>query len=621
MNFVDSLLTPMRKRFQFIALYGITWIILFQFFRIFFLVYHYKKSLELPGSMWAKIAWHGLQMDISFAGYILLVPTLLIAITGKYWNWYAKFISIYSAVVSLVIVFLVIADLELFKAWGFRIDATSLHYLKTPKEALASMGAAPVIPLLLLLFALYFLVFKILQTIGKRTLPFLAKSSLIITFLLFVFLTATLIIPIRGGLQQIPMNESVVFFSDKSFANYASVNVPWNYARSLLNSSYTDRNPFIYFDQKIADKNVAALYQSTDSTTSFVNTEQPVNVLIIIWESFTAKVVAGLNGKTGITPEFEKLSEEGIFFTNMYASGNRSDKGMVAILSGYPAQPATSIIKVPKKTASLPSVPKSFQRKGYFTSFYYGGETEFANMKSYFLQQGFDKIIDKNAFASEDMNSKWGAHDHVVLTRLLNDLDVQKQPFFTTLFTLSSHEPFEVPAKTVIAGNDPEHLFLNAMHYSDASIGDFIKKAKTKPWWNNTLIVILADHGHPLPEMPLGKPGEFHMPMLWLGGALTKTGIRVDSLSSQTDLAATLLNQFKFQSDAFKWSNDIFRKNRIPFAYFAFNNGLGWIRPHGFIIRDNIGGNITEQKGNLKTSETELGKSYLQSSFNDYLKR
>ena len=611
----------MRKRFEFIALYGLTWILLFQFFRIIFLVYHYKKTLELPSSMWTRIAWHGLQMDISFAGYTLLAPTLFIAFTGRYWKWYTQSISIYNAIVSFLIVLLIVADLELFKAWGFRIDATSLHYLQTPKEAWASMAAAPVFSLILLLIALFFLVFKILQTVGRRTLSFLPKSPLLITFVSFVFLTAVLIIPIRGGLQQIPMNESVVFFSDKSFANYAAVNVPWNYARSLLNSSYTDQNPFVYVEQNVADKDVSDLYKSGDSTEIVVNSEKPLNVLVIIWESFTAKTVSGLGGMKGVTPEFEKLAKEGIMFTNMYASGNRSDKGMVAILSGYPAQPTTSIIKIPKKTGSLPSVPKTFKEEGYFTSFYYGGETEFANMKSYFLQQGFDKIIDRNDFSSADMNSKWGAHDHVVLNKLLSDLDGQKQPFFTTLFTLSSHEPFEVPLKTAIPGNDIEHLFLNAMHYSDASIGEFIKKAKTKPWWNNTLVVIIADHGHPLPELPLGKPNEFHIPMLWLGGALKENGIRIDSLCSQTDLAATLLNQLKFPSEPFKWSNDIFRKNRKPFAYFAFNNGFGWMKPGGFVVRDNIGGNITEQKGNLKPNEVELGKAYLQSSFEDYIKR
>ena len=614
-------MTPMRKRLLFITLYGLLWTLFFQLFRIIFLTYHYKKSIELPVSYLAESAWHGLRMDVSFAGYILVLPVLLISFTWTGWKWYRKFISVFTAVISFIIVFLTIADLELFRAWGFRIDATSLHYLKTPQEAWASMAASPVLGLLVLFVLVYLLVFQAFRTLIERTVPYFKTVSWFFSIPVFILLAGALIIPIRGGLQLAPMNESAVFFSDKSFANYAAVNVPWNYMSSVVHTRYSKKNPFIYFEEKSADSTVASFYNRPGTIRKMINTDQPVNVVVIIWESFTAKVVAGLDGIKGITPQFESLSKEGILFTNMYASGNRSDKGMVAILSGYPAQPTTSIIKFPTKTISLPSVPGIFHKNGWSTSFYYGGETEFANMKSYFLQQGFDKLIDKNAFSSEDMNSKWGAHDHVVFKKLLTDLDSQKQPFFSTMFTLSSHEPFEVPVKTVIKGNDVEPMFLNSLHYTDASLGDFIKTAKTKAWWKNTLLIIIADHGHPLPERKEAKPSEFHIPMLWLGGVLNEKNIRIDTLCSQTDLASTLLGQLNLPTESFQWSNDIFKQSRIPFAYFAFNNGFGWIKPSGFVIRDNIGSNITEQAGNLKPIETESGKAYLQASYSDYLRR
>jgi phosphoglycerol transferase MdoB-like AlkP superfamily enzyme len=595
--------------------------VLFQFFRILFFIYHYKKTLELPSSLWVSSAWHGLQMDLSFTGYILVIPTLLIAFSARGWNWYYKTLRVFSVMVSSLIVFLVVADLELFGAWGFRIDGTSLHYLKTPVEAWASVSAAPVFSLLLLLVVLTILVNRLLNTIIKRSVLSFRPTPFAPNVIVFIILTASLIIPIRGGFQLAPMNQSTVFFSTKSFANYAAVNVPWNYVASLVNSTYSKKNPFLYSDEKEAERIVSSLYKTAGATEQLINTEQPANVVVIIWESFTAKVVAGLGGVKNVTPQFDRLSKEGILFTNMYASGNRSDKGMVAILSGYPAQPTQSIIKIPKKTVSLPSLPKTLKNAGWYTSFYYGGETEFANMKSYFLQQGFDKITDKNDFDKADMNSKWGAHDHIVLNRVLADLDSKKEPFFSTVFTLSSHEPFEVPVKTVISGNDSEHLFLNAHHYTDASISEFIEKAKTKPWWKNTLVVIIADHGHPLPETQKTKPSEFHIPMLWLGGVLEKKGVSIDSLCSQTDFAATLLNQLHMPSDSFAWSNDIMKKGRTPFAYFAFSNGLGWMRPDGFIVRDNLGGNITENSGVLHSQEEKTSKAYLQASFTDYLKR
>ncbi|SDH18049.1 Phosphoglycerol transferase MdoB [Dyadobacter soli] len=611
----------MRKRLEFIALYGLAWVVIFQFFRVIFLAYHYKKALELPSSLWVASAGHGLPMDISFAAYILGIPTLLMMFTGHRWEWYRKTLRIYTIIVVSVITLLTVVDLELFRAWGFRIDATSLHYLETPSEAFASMGAAPVWQLCLLLFALIFLVNRVLQTIVRRITGAFRLTPLWYTIPAFLVIAGSLIIPIRGGFQLAPMNESAVFFSDKSFANYAAVNVPWNYMRSVISEGYSNENPFKYLDEAEAKQTVTNLYGSEGITDQVIDTIGKKNVLVIIWESFTAKAVASLGGLKGITPQFDQIAKEGLLFTNIYASGNRSDKGMVAILSGYPAQPTTSIIKIPKKTASLPSLPTIFKERGWQTSFYYGGETEFANMKSYFLQQGFDRIVDINDFDSKDMNSKWGAHDHVVFKRLMQDLDQEKQPFFSTMFTLSSHEPFEVPTKTVIQGNDPEHLFLNALHYTDESLGAFLREAQTKPWWKNTLVVIIADHGHPLPETRKDKPSEFHIPMLWLGGALTAAPARVDTLASQTDLAATILNQMHLPSGTFAWSNDIFKKGRHDFAYFAFNNGLGWMRPDGFLVRDNIGGNITEKSGALPQQEEGLGKAYLQSSFGDYLKR
>ncbi|HWV31311.1 MAG TPA: sulfatase-like hydrolase/transferase [Dyadobacter sp.] len=611
----------MRKRLEFIALYGLAWVVIFQFFRVIFLAYHYKKALELPSSLWVASATHGLPMDISFAAYILAIPTLLMMFTGQRWDWYRRTLSIYTIVIVSLITLLTVVDLELFRAWGFRIDATSLHYLETPAEAMASMGAAPVWQLVLLLIVLIFLVNRVLQTIIRRVAGSFRRSPLLYTIPAFLIIAGSLIIPIRGGFQLAPMNESAVFFSDKSFANYAAVNVPWNYMRSVLNESYSNENPFKYSEDAEAKQTVADLYKSNGTTEQVVDTVGKKNVLVIIWESFTAKAVGSLGGLQNITPQFDQIAKEGLLFTNIYASGNRSDKGMVAILSGYPAQPTTSIIKIPKKTASLPSLPTIFKTNGWQTSFYYGGETEFANMKSYFLQQGFDRIVDINDFDSKDMNSKWGAHDHVVFKRLMHDLDQEKQPFFSTMFTLSSHEPFEVPTKTVIQGNDPEHLFLNALHYTDESLGAFLREAQTRPWWKNTLVVIIADHGHPLPETRKDKPSEFHIPMLWLGGALAAEPSRVDTLASQTDLAATILDQMHLPSGTFAWSNDIFKKGRQGFAYFAFNNGLGWMRPDGFLVRDNIGGNITEKHGALPPQEEGLGKAYLQSSFGDYLKR
>src|SRR5690606_20642672 len=200
-----------------------------------------------------------------------------------------------------------------------------------------------------------------------------------------------------------------------------------------------------------------------------------------------------------VTPRFDTYVEEGLLFSNFYAAADRSDKGLVNILSGYPSQPTQSIMKLPVKASKLPVLSKSFEEAGYATSFYYGGELEFANIKAYLMNGGFSKVVGKESFKPEDWNSKWGAHDHVVLDKLLQDLNSSEKPFFSTIFTLSSHEPFEVPIEPHIEGDDEESKFLNSLYYTDQSIGNFIEAAKKEPWYDETLIIILADHGHRMP--------------------------------------------------------------------------------------------------------------------------
>lgn len=611
----------MRKRLEYLSFSLLSWILIFQLFRLFFLFYQHDKSQHLPASIIPQIALHGLKMDLSFACYLIAIPTLLLAFTAKKWKWYTKFLSFYSAFSAVLVGLLLVSDLEVFRAWGFRIDTTPLAYLFTPNEAWASVSGSPLVFLFSLLGATIVLIFIIFQTIKKRTLASLRPTSIPINFVIFLFITAALIIPIRGGLQLAPMNQSTVYFSENNFANNAAVNACWNFFDSVLKVGDLKENPFALLDDTTAISLTNKL-KSTGNEIRILPNDQKINILLIIWESFTAKAVGSLNGMPGITPNFEKLTKEGIYFRNVYASGNRSDKGMVAILSGYPAQPTTSIIKIPSKTNTLPSLPKQLNEQGYFTSFYYGGESEFANMKSYFLQQGFDRIIDKNQFDKDDMNSKWGAHDHIVFNRLIQDIDTVRNPFFTTLFTLSSHEPFEVPVPTAIKGTSDQSLFLNALHYTDKCLGDFINKAKTKPWWDSTLVIIVADHGHPMPKISNNTSEDFHIPMLWLGGALKGKTAIIDTLASQTDLAATLLKQLNLPANDYIWSTSIFQENRIPFAYFTYNNGFGWKKPAGYFIHDNVSRKVIEHsKGYPITHELNTGRAYLQTSYNDFLTR
>jgi len=438
-----------------------------------------------------------------------------------------------------------------------------------------------------------------------------------IRMMVWLFITASLIIPIRSGIGVAPLNTGFVYFhKTKAFPNHAGINPVWNFLRSVT-SDNKNRYPNNFANDIDADFNT--LMQSDGEVVSLISKEKP-NVILIILESFTAKIIEPLGGLPGITPSLNALTKEGILFTNFYASGDRTDKGIVSILSSYPSQPRTSIIKFPDKTQSLPYLPKVMEKMGYHTSFVYGGDIGFANMESYLTTAGFGNITDDSDFDKEIDNSKWGVADHYVFNQLLAECDTAQNPFFKVMLTLSSHEPFEVPMQPVFEGQDESTKFLNSCYYTDKSLGEFISKAKEQPWWDNTLIIITADHGHRFPNPEELKEKErFKIPMLWLGGALSKRDTIINLFGGQTDISKTLLSQLKNNSSEFLFSKNLLSKNAKPFALYVFNNGFGYVSPGHEDIYDFDLQNYLKKEGGEK--ELTFGKAYMQKLFQDYNSR
>ena len=310
-----------------------------------------------------------------------------------------------------------------------------------------------------------------------------------------------------------------------------------------------------------------------------------------------------------------------MLFRNIYASGDRSEKGLVALLSGYPTQTTTSIIFDPTKTQKLQGLQGSLQQQGYHSSYYYGGELEFANIKSYLINQKFTKLVSKKDFSSKDYNSKWGVHDHILLNRLATDLSSTTPPFFTTLFTLSSHEPYEIPIPQKFIGSDEITKFKNAFYYTDQAIGKFIRDAKTQRWWDSTLIILVADHGHRLPgNDEIFAPAKFRIPLIFTGGALKNRHIVNNTIGSQTDVSATILQQLRINSDSYKWSRNLLSPGK-DFAFYVFNDGFGFVTPKGVVAFDNVSRKVIYKDSAITPEQLTIGKAYMQSSFADFLNR
>ncbi len=608
----------MRERLKVFGLFAAFWFTFQLLVRSAFLLYHFSLTSSLEGHDILMIFLKGGRMDLSITGYFMMLTGLILT-AGVFMKrkQVSSLLNITTTLLLFVCSIIVVVDLELYKHWGFRMNTTPLFYLGS--EAVGSVSIRVVLMLmtiLILIFALSLLFYSrtIAPTIRKLE-PAPRKTALV-----FLLLSALMFLPIRGSFTVAPMNTGFVYFHPtNTFANHAAINVIWNFMYSVQKGANL-QYPEDFFDKGKADKLFRELYAEDDTaTTRLFNTEKP-NVILVIVESFTADVVEPLGGMKGIAPNLSRYAKDGILFDNFYSSGDRTDKGIISVLSGYPAQPTTSIIKYPAKTQHLPYLNHFIDSLGYTTSFVYGGDIDFANFRSYITGCRFDHTTTEDDFPSDQNESKWGVHDHIVLGRALAECDTASAPFFKVVLTLSSHEPFDVPMKPKIIGKDEESLFLNSCYYTDSSIGVFVENARKKTWWKNSVVIFVADHGHRFPGNKQAKDKEkFRIPLIMIGGAVKKDTV-IHTFAGHTDIANTLLAQLGKPSDQFRFSKNILSPDVRSFAVYFFNDGYGYVDDADYLVYDNAGKQFMHKQV-TSDSVTDLSKAYQQILFSDYNKK
>lgn len=602
-----------------IALFVYTYILFILFFivgkTIFFCFQHTANPQSIGDYL--SILKAGLPMDMSTAGYLVALPCLIFIVSSFFTKSLRKALDIYFGIIATIISLTTISDAELYSFWGFRIDATVFTYLSSPGEAVASISVWRLLILILLIVAYAVAQYYVLSKTILANFPSKASKSKTLTTALFIPILGLTFIAIRGGITTSTMNVGRVYFSDNAFQNHAAVNPLFNilYSLSHMKDDFDSKYPFM--DITEAEQIVNRIMASNDNTDTLkvLNTERP-DIVFIILESFGKKIIEPLGGKPNVAPNLSKLTEEGILFSNMYANSFRTDRGVVAVLGGYPAQPTMSILKYPTKVESLNSIPKSLYENGYNTSFMYGGDVHFAGMSTFFKSQKISSITSDSDFPVKDILSKWGAPDHVTLKKLAQNINNDaKSPYFESILTLSSHEPFDVPCNRF---KDP---YLNSVAYSDSCLGVFIDELKKSPKWNNTLVVLVPDHDMRYPATIDYFGRDRHdIFMLWLGGAI-KSPLKIDKICSQTDIAATLLNQLNIKHNEFTFSRDILNPTYQPFAFYDFPDGFGVVAPDGYVIYDCATSKVLEQSGSIADSLLTNGKAYLQFLYHDISKR
>lgn len=571
-----------------------------------------------PLSQWLRVVGHGLILDFSIAGYLTALPGLLLL--ASVWlgaRITRKVASAYFTLISVVLALIWISDIVLYGYWGFRLDTTPLFYLNSPKSALASAQTGQLIGgtiAILATIAGLIALFRYLILKGWKRLEPTRRKPLpaIVLFLL----TALLFIPIRGGFTVSTMNVGKVYFSEKMELNHAAINPCFSFLDALTRDKAFDQQ-YRFFDEPQAAALFQELQETTpaDSITPLFTVERP-NIIFIVLESFMSKVVEPLGGIPNVATTLNRLCGEGVLFDHLYANSFRTDRGLVSIFSGYPAQPTTSIMKYPAKSQHLPSIPKSLKENGYDLSFFYGGDADFTNMRSYFVSMGIDRILSDKDFPLKDRMMKWGAHDEFVFRKLSDDLKTeQKEPFCKILLTLSSHEPFEVPFHRL------DQEYLNSVAYTDSCLGVFIDEFKQSKYWDNTVIVLVPDHAMRYPyDISNASPERYQIPMLFVGGAIQEPRT-VETIGSQIDLAATLLTQLGIERSEYIFSKDLLNPRSPHFAFYTFKDGFGFITPEGKAIFDCEADQPFDEYGATDNTHLDQGKALLQSLYNDLEKR
>ena len=573
----------MKKSGLFLFACFITFILVFALQKPVFMLYNHASGGGLSISDYLQVVVHGLQLDATVAGYLTVLPLLLtllsVWIPGRYITFILKgYFFIVACIISLIFV----VDIALYPYWGFRLDATPLFYLQSPSDALASAPASTLI-LQTLVFVVY--TYGLFWALKRFVLPLMPEQyvkKMLSNSVQLVLLGGILFIPIRGGVTTSTANVGMVYYSNNQFLNHSAINPCFSFLASLFKQQDFAAQ-YNYFSESQRSNIFKKLTNQPqgDSIPELLTTKSP-NIILILMESFSANAIEVLGGEAGVTPNINRLSKEGILFSNMYANSFRTDRGIVAVLNGYLAQPTTSIMKYPAKSQTLPSIAKSLQKKGYTSDMLYGGDINFTNMQSYFFSSGYSKVTADRDFPLKSRLSKWGANDDITFAHLYQSMtdNSRKEPFFSTFLTLSSHEPFEVPYNRL---KDP---YLNSVAFTDSCLGDFIDKLKKLPLWNNTLIVLVSDHGFRYPaSVKEHDPKRYHIPMLWLGGAIKEPRV-IANYGNQTDLAATLLYQLDLPHKEFTFSNNMVDSLQPAYAFYSYNNGFGFIDTTGVSVYD-----------------------------------
>lgn len=525
--------------------------------RLFLMAWKFDRIDSMDD--WVTLLGFGLRIDLASISYIIGIPAVIsLLISGipylnRVWNILTR---IWLTSTFVLLIFMEASTPAFIEEYSLRPNRLFVEYLLYPKEVFSMLIEGHKLTLLMtslittITIILAYQFFRKQSILSRPQPKWFERPVLVVIVFTLAFLGA------RSSLQHRAINPSYTAFTNDPLVNSLTLNSTYSllYAVSQMSGEVSsfELYPNMKQDDVITQIHKAMGLEKTQFTSSEFPTlhkqvatrhfDRPKNLVIILEESLGAQFVGSLGGLP-LTPEYDKLVPEGWSFNNLYATGTRSVRGIEAVITGFVPTPARSTVKLPNSQTNFFTIAKLLGRQGYDTNFIYGGGAHFDNMKSFFLGNGFDSIIEEKDFLNPEFLGSWGVSDEDLFSKANQDFVTKSKsgkPFFSLVFSSSNHDPYEFPDNKIELYNTPKNTRENAVKYADHAIGHFFKLAKQENYWKDTVFLVVADHDARTTRSDLVPIPSFHIPALILGeGIVPKQDNRI---TSQIDLAPTLLS-------------------------------------------------------------------------------
>jgi phosphoglycerol transferase MdoB-like AlkP superfamily enzyme len=508
---------------------------------------------------WGEVLLQGLRFDGVLLGFIWLLPAALwpLACTlprGQTLAWRAM--RLYASTAFVVLLFMEWSTPGFIAEYDSRPNYLFVEYLGYMREVggtligdhlTALLGAVVALPLALWAYR------RLTQ--WRAPLPRLQPLA---ALALALALTSGAALLARGTLGHRPANPALAATTADNLVNQLPMGSTYTLTYALYLARKSEDGGIVYGEmprEQVLREVIAATgadpagfddpaHPSMHLQASVPAPARPRNLVIVLEESLGAEFVARLGGEA-VTPNLERLAAQGLWFERLYATGTRSVRGIEAVLAGFPPTSAPSTVKLAKSQQGFFTLASFLKARGYTSTFFYGGESHFDNMRGFFMGNGFDRVIDQNDFGPEVFRGTWGVADGPLLDAAHRAFTQAREPFFGFVFTSSNHTPFEFPDGEITLHEQPKGTVLNAVKYADHALGRFFEQAQKAPYWKDTVFLVVADHNSRVYGDTLVPVKRFHIPGLILGGPV-QPGVIAET-ASQIDLGPTLISLLGLQ--------------------------------------------------------------------------